>query len=94
MVTRTLTITKAICLCLDVTTVEPLNICVEISGVFKDEKKLLAKIKELKETDDLKVVKIVSVDAKEDIYGMTEQDFMANAIKLEPRKKEEKEKED
>lgn len=85
MVTRTITTTKLTVMCLDISTQETVTKEVTVPRVFKDETKLLNKIKPMVETDTLKAVHIVSAEVVETLYGMTEQEFIAHSEVLPPR---------
>ena len=93
MVTRTIVTTKVNVLCLDIKTEEPFNKVVTLPRTFKDEKKLLKKVEEVVNTDEVKVVHIVDKEEVETLYGMTEQDFITNAIILDPATRKELEAE-
>lgn len=55
-----------------------------LSGSYDDENKLYkALVSELKDTD-IKYPKIVSFESSTELYGMTEKDFLASAVKLNP----------
>ena len=85
MVTRTITTTKVRVLCLDVFTQETLTKEVTVPRVFKDDGKLLNKVKGFVETDTLKAVHITEAEVVETLYGMPEQEFIAHAEILPPR---------
>lgn len=85
MVTRTITSTKAIVMCLNIEQGEPCNVSVAVPRTYKDEESLLKKIKPMVETDTVKAVHIVSTEQVETLYGMTEQDFMEHAKVLPAR---------
>lgn len=85
MVTRTITATKAIVMCLNIEQGEPSNVIVTVPRTYKDEESLLKKIKPMIESDTFKAVHIVSTEQVETLYGMTEQDFMEHAKVLPPR---------
>lgn len=84
MVTRTIITTKVNVLCLDVVSAEPFNKEVILPRTYKDEKKLLTKVEEVVNTDEVKAVHIVDKSEVETLYGMTEQDFIDNAVVLDP----------
>lgn len=90
MITRTIKTTVATVLCLDVEKAESFNYTVELVRTYKDEKHLMKAIREKVDTEDVKAVHIVSVDVKEALYGMHEDDFIKHAKELPPRTKEEK----
>ena len=85
MVTRTIESTKCVVLCLDTVTCEPCNKVVELPRTYKNEEALMRKVRKAIETEDLKAVKIVSAEKVEGVYGMAEADFLAHAIKLDPK---------
>ena len=89
MVTRTIVTTKVNVLCLDIKSAEPFNKVVTLSRTYKDEKKLLKKVEEVVNTDDVKAVHIVDKEEVETLYGMTEQDFITNATILDPATRKE-----
>ena len=84
MVTRTIVTTKVNVLCLDIQSAEPFNKVVTLPRTYKDEKKLLKKVEEVVNTDDVKAVHVVDKEEVETLYGMTEQDFITNATILDP----------
>lgn len=85
MVTRTITTTKAIVMCLDIESGEPCNKSVVVPRAYKDDEALLKKVKSVLETDTLKPVHIVGEEEIETLYGMTEQEFIEHAEVLPPR---------
>ena len=89
MVTRTIVTTKVIVLCLDIKSEEPFNKSVTLPRTYKDEKKLLKKVEEVVNTDEVKAVHIVDKEEVETLYGMTEQDFITNATVLDPATRKE-----
>ncbi len=84
MVTRTIITTKVNVLCLNVQDAEPFNKVVTLPRTYKDDKKLLKKVEEVVNTDEVKAVHIVDKEEVETLYGMTEQDFITNATILDP----------
>lgn len=90
MVTRTITTTKAIVMCLDIESGEPCNKSVVVPRTYKDDETLLKKLKEVLETETLKPVHIVGKEEIETLYGMTEQEFIEHAEVLPPRTPSEK----
>lgn len=85
MVTRTIITTEVNVLCLDIETGEPCNRSVVVPRTYKDDEKLLKKVKEVLETETLKPVHIVDKEEIETLYGMTEQKFIEHAEILPPR---------
>lgn len=86
MVTRTIITTKVNVMCLDIETGEPCNKSVVVPRTYKDDEKLLKKVKEVLETETLKPVYIVYKEEIETLYGMTEQNFIEHAEVQPPRK--------
>ena len=72
-------------MCLDIETGEPCNKTVVVPRTYKDDEKLLKKVKEVIETETLKPVHIVDKEDIETLYGMKEQDFIEHAEVLPPR---------
>lgn len=66
-------------MCLDIETGEPCNKTVVVPRTYKDDEKLLKKVKEFLETETLKPVHIVDKEEIETLYGMKEQDFIEHA---------------
>lgn len=85
MVTRTMTVTKAKVLCLNIAEGHPFEKEIELPRTYKDEKKLMEKIKSLIDNDNEKAVHIVSTEIIKKLYGMSEDTFMANAEILPDR---------
>jgi hypothetical protein len=85
MVTRTIITTKVNVMCLDIETGEPCNKSVVVPRTYKDDEKLLNKVKEVLETETLKPVHIVDKEEIETLYGMTEQNFIEHSKVLPPR---------
>lgn len=86
MVTRSITGTKVLALCLDVTTAEPFNNELILSGTYKSKKEIEKILRKEYETEDLRVAAVVSYEEFETLYGMEEQKFIELAEVLPPRK--------
>ena len=84
MVTRTITTTKANVLCMDIQNAEPFNKVVTLPRTYKDDKTLMKKVQEVVETDTVKAVHVVDKEEVETLYGMTEQEFIQEAVVLDP----------
>ena len=85
MVTRTIITTKCNVLCMELAKAEPFNKEVILPRTYKDDKKLLKRVQELVDNDEVKAVHIVSKEEVETLYGMTEQKFIENSIILDPK---------
>ena len=86
MVTRTITVTNANVLCLDLEKKEPFEKMVKLPRTYKDEKKMMKKIEEVVNNDSVKAVHVISTNTEEILYGMTEQKFIETAEILPNRK--------
>lgn len=85
MVTRTIEVVSVKVICLDVKTVETTIKDLELTGVAtSDTEKVLKALKKEYETDEFKVVAIQSIETREEMYGLTELDFLKYATKLDP----------
>ena len=85
MVTRTVTTTTVNAMCVDTTRGEVCNVSATLPRTYNDDVKLLKKVKEVVETETLKVVQIVDKTECETLYGMSEQDFINSAKVLTDR---------
>lgn len=88
-VTRTISSTKVIVMCVNTETAVVENYEVTIAGVYPDEKKLMKAVTKEVETETLKPVSVVSTEVIETLYGMDEQKFIEMAEVLPPRDKKE-----
>lgn len=84
MVTRTIITTKVTALCMDIHKCEPCNVTVVLPRTFKNADKLMKAVREQVDSDDIKVAHIVDTVEVETLYGMSEQDFIKGAVKLDP----------
>lgn len=85
MVTRTVDLTVSEVMCVDVTTAEVSIENLEVSGLYPDNDKLMKQLKKVYEDETHKVVSIQKTEIKEILYGMSEIDFIKNAVILPPR---------
>lgn len=84
MVTRSIEATKVSVLGLNIESAEPENKMFYLPGTFKDEKKLLNKVKKEFETDTFKIATVVDSEVVSTLYGMQINDFIKNAVILDP----------
>lgn len=90
IVSRTVVGVEVTVLALDCVKAEPVNVTYVLSGNYKckddtyDEKKIVKALKKSYETDDLKIAKVVNIVDCNKLYGMWEEDFIANAMLLDP----------
>ena len=83
MVTRTIVTTKVNVLCMDLEHTEPCKKEVTLPRTFKDDKKLFKAVQNVVDSKKLKAVQVVDKEEVETLYGMSEQDFIDNAMKLD-----------
>lgn len=93
MITRSFNVTKATVMTVDMVLCELETKVVLLSGRFTDSDKLLVECKKQLETEQLKVVSVTSTEEFEKLYGMPENEFIANANELVPRAKKDAVKE-
>ena len=89
LITRTITVTTAEFMCLDTETANVEIVTAELIGKV-DKETALKMYKVTVETDTFKVVFCQSVNYTEQLYGMTEKEFIEHAKILPPRKATEK----
>lgn len=83
-VTRTISSTKVIVMCVNIETAKVDNYEVTIAGTYTDENKLMKAVTKVVETEILKPVSVVSTEVIETLYGMDEQKFIEMAEALPP----------
>ena len=88
MVTRTVITTKATVLCVNTVAEETVTQVVEVPRTYTDDTKLLKAVKERLDATVIPV-KVISTETVENLYGMTEQQFIELAEKLPHRSKTE-----
>ena len=95
MVTRTIKSTKATVLCVNTEEKTTFTQDVTLAGTYKDNEKLMKAITAIFENDadnaPVKPVAIEAAEVVENLYGMTEQEFLSHAAVLPPRTKEQQE---
>ena len=87
MVTRTFTTMEVVATVLNVKEQTVAQKTLTLSRVYP-EKKVLEKTQEAYDTEDEKIVHIVSTKEVEDLYGMDEADFLKHAKKLDAKRHE------
>ena len=85
MITRTIQTTEVTVLCMDIPQGEPFNKDVTLPRTYKDNTAMLKAAAAIIDTDEVKAVHVVRSEVKETLYGMTEADFIANAVILPAR---------
>lgn len=84
MVTRTINTTQATVLCMDLTTSQPVEKVLVLPRTYKDSKALMKAIENAITDEAIKPVHVKESITVETLYGMTEQDFINSAVKLNP----------
>ena len=85
MVTRTIQTTKVVALCVDISTSQTSEKEYILPGTYKDDLHTLKALAKLANDDNNKVVHIKHAEVYNTLYGMSENDFIANAKVLPPR---------
>ena len=85
LITRTITVTTAEFMCLDTETANVEVITAQLTGKV-DNATALKMYKGIAETETFKVVACQSISYTEQLYGMTEKEFIEHAKVLPPRK--------
>lgn len=83
--TRSISKQNVIALAFNKETAEPFNTSVTIAPPIADTKKLEKAVAAKVDTDTVKFIEIVDVTIDEKVYGITLEDFMANAVELSPK---------
>lgn len=83
--TRTLFTQTADCLVFDKETAEPMNISVTLPNPIAEPAKLEKAVARLVNKDNIKLIEVVNTVVEEQLYGITAEDFMAHAVKLDPK---------
>ena len=87
MVTRTVLLTTAEVMCVNVDTANVVVNSYELSGTFSDMDSVLKQLRKTYETENFKLVTIQNLTEREVLYGMSEVEFIKLAKELPPRNK-------
>ena len=85
MITRTIKSTKVVVMCVDTDTAEVVNATYNLPRTYKDKKSMMKALEKMPHAENVKFVQIVDSSTDEQIYGMTEQEFINAATVLEKR---------
>lgn len=85
MVTRTVSMSVATVICMDIKSAEVRKISVKMGGGVTEEKEILKHARKVHETSTFKVVAVEAVETREIIYGMPEAQFILLATPLDKR---------
>ena len=84
MVTRSMKVTNAQALLVNLETQETVTQTIAMPNVYKDDKALMKALANSFEGSTLKPVHVLSTSIEEKLYGMTEKSFLENAQELDP----------
>lgn len=85
MVTRTINVIEVEALCVDVTTAQPQYKSLELTGLTDTTPSYILKLVQKQyNTDEFKVVATTNITTREELYGLTELDFLKYATRLDP----------
>lgn len=85
MVTRTITLTKATVLCVNTEARTMEETTYTVNGFYDSDADLLKVLQKSNQTESTLLVQIVSRETFDQLYGMTEAEFIKLATKLEHR---------
>ena len=86
MITRTVKVTTALVIGVNLETESVVREPVDIFGEFTNEAELVKAVKKAYDNEKFKFVSILKTAVAEALYGMSEQKFIENAEILPPRK--------
>ena len=85
-ITRTVEKTVVIALVFDKTTAEASDVAVTLGRKFNDTRAIERATRKAVESDpDMKFIEIVDVQTESVVLGISEQDFLAHAVTLDPK---------
>lgn len=85
-ITRTVENTTVTALVFNKTTAEAEDVSFTVAGRYNvDDKKLAKLVEKMIVTPDLKFIEVVDAHSDNKCYGITLNDFMANAVELDPK---------
>ena len=87
MITRTIISTTVTVLCMDLVNRTPVEKTLVLPRTYKDDKALMKVLSKEYDTEELKVASILDKKENQDIYGMTEAQFIQLATKLDENRK-------
>ena len=84
MVTRTINVTVVDAMCVDTSTAEVTVKSLELTGKDFTADKALKELKKQYETETMKIVAVSTMVEREELYGLSEIEFLKVASKLDP----------
>ena len=85
MVTRTVDTTTCTAVAVNLKSMALENLTVTVSGRFSENADMLKHLQATKDTDTFKFVQVLTLEHKEVLYGMPEDEFLKHAKVLPPR---------
>lgn len=85
MVTRTIPTTIVTIFCVNTVDRSTFEQTITLPRTYKDDAKLMKAVEKALDGEPIKAVTIINQEVKETLYGMTEQEFIKNAVVLPPR---------
>ena len=82
--TRTISKQNVTVLAFDKETAEPFNMVIQVAPPIVDEAKLERFVEKKVNNDKTRFIEIVDVSIDSKLYGITLEDFLANAVELNP----------
>ena len=84
MITRTLWTSTVTYMTVDINSATVASLTSTIVGKHNSDTAMPV-LKSMVETETIKVVSVINVTVEEGLYGLTESEFLAHAVKLPPR---------
>lgn len=85
MVTRSMKVTEATTLMVNLDTLETEQTVISMPNTYKDDKALMKALTKAYDGSNFKPVHVMSTQVIEKLYGMSEKSFMDNAKELDPK---------
>lgn len=85
MITRAMKVTQATTLMVNIETQATETLTISMPSTYKDDNALMKAITKAYEGGSLKPVHVMASTVIEKLYGMSEKDFLDNAVELDPK---------
>ena len=83
--TRTITTQIVTALVFDKETAEPMNTIITLADPIAEPAKLEKAVAKIVNKGNIKFIEVVDSFVEEKLYGITAEDFLANAVELDPK---------
>ena len=83
--TRTITTQIVTALVFDKETAEPMNTTITLAEPITEPAKLEKAVAKIVNKGNIKFIEVVDSFVEEKLYGITAEDFLANAVELDPK---------